>query len=194
MICPRCQSPLPQNATSCPRCGLLFYPQQGPGAQQQSDKSNTGWIIAAVLTVLIIGALVAGIIWWSQSKSSSSSGATVTTTTTQTTTSDQATTTSPTVAVTVTTTTTTQAPDWPAGVTATCSSSVAVNPNASCPFAINVANAVTKTLAGGHIAPGNSISVRAYSPARDDFYTMNCTEDVVVLCRGGDNASVYIRI
>lgn len=191
MICPRCQSPLPQNATSCPRCGLLFYPQQGPGAQQQSDKSNTGWIIAAVLTVLIIGALVAGIIWWSQSKSSSSSGATVTATTTETTSQAPTDAQPATVTTPTTTATTTAAPGWPTGVTQVCSDDLATGPNTSCPFAQNVAEKLLGIYSDGNLPDGQTFQVQAYSPVTGDMYSMSCVAGPIVKCTGGNNASVY---
>src|SRR5262245_34970264 len=63
-----------------------------------------------------------------------------------------------------------------------CGDGVSAGANTTCPFAENVAQAYRES--------GNS-TVSAYSPARNQTYTMSCSGTNPVVCRGGDNASVY---
>jgi hypothetical protein len=65
-----------------------------------------------------------------------------------------------------------------------CGDGVSVGPNTTCDFAQNVAQAYRES--------GSSV-VRAYSPARGDTFAMSCSGTDPVVCRGGDNASVYIN-
>lgn len=64
-----------------------------------------------------------------------------------------------------------------------CGSGVAVGPNTTCPFALNVARA--------YRASGGS-TVTAHSPARNRDYEMTCTPGPPAVCRGGDDASIFI--
>lgn len=64
-----------------------------------------------------------------------------------------------------------------------CGGGVAVNSVTTCPFAKNVA---------AEYRASNSSSVSAYSPARDQYYDMTCTPGPPAVCRGGDDAAVYV--
>lgn len=66
---------------------------------------------------------------------------------------------------------------------ADCGNGVRVNENTSCPFAGYVAE--------GYRAEGPGV-IRAYSPATDDTYAMTCEAGDPAVCRGGNNAVVYI--
>lgn len=91
----------------------------------------------------------------------------------------------PTVTETATPTATATANAAPSGSTA-CSSTISVNGSTTCPFAQNVADAY---LSEG----GGNRSVSAYSPITNQWYTMSCTAGVTTVCKGGNNAVVYIR-
>jgi hypothetical protein len=65
-----------------------------------------------------------------------------------------------------------------------CGGGLFAGPNTSCPFAENVRRAYFQ-------APGSTVSVRAYSPATGQTYTMYCAPSGSgVTCAGGNNASV----
>jgi Flp pilus assembly protein TadG len=67
-----------------------------------------------------------------------------------------------------------------------CGSNVSAGPNTTCPFALNVA---AEYLTEG----GGTISIVVYSPVTGLDYTMSCVAGVPSICRGGNNAVVYIR-
>ena len=64
-----------------------------------------------------------------------------------------------------------------------CGDGVRVNEATTCPFARYVAE--------GYRAEGPGV-IRAYSPATDDTYAMTCEAGDPAVCRGGNNAVVYI--
>jgi hypothetical protein len=76
------------------------------------------------------------------------------------------------------------APAAPQG--ASCGGNVSAGANTTCPFALNVA---AEYLAQG----GGTRSLVVYSPVTGLDYTMNCVAGVPSVCRGGNNAVVYIR-
>lgn len=65
-----------------------------------------------------------------------------------------------------------------------CGGNLSVGANTSCAFAANVESAF--------YAQGSG-SVDVYSPVTGRWYTMNCVSGVPTVCRGGNNAVVYIR-
>jgi|SRR5450631_3667838 hypothetical protein len=67
-----------------------------------------------------------------------------------------------------------------------CGANVSAGSNTTCPFALNVA---AEYLSQG----GGTISIVVYSPVTGQNYTMNCAAGVPSVCRGGNNAVVYIR-
>jgi hypothetical protein len=69
--------------------------------------------------------------------------------------------------------------------TASCGGGVSVNANTSCPFGLNVAET--------YRASGGETVIEVFSPVTDRSYTMTCTGAAPVVCRGGNNAVVYIR-
>lgn len=72
------------------------------------------------------------------------------------------------------------------GGTTSCGGSVSAGPNTSCAFAQSVAS---EYFGSG----GGSGTVTAYSSVTQKYYTMTCTAGAPTVCRGGNNASVYIR-
>jgi len=67
-----------------------------------------------------------------------------------------------------------------------CGGNVSAGANTTCPFALNVA---TEYFTQG----GGTRSIVVYSPVTGKWYTMNCVSGVPTICRGGNNAVVYIR-
>ena len=67
-----------------------------------------------------------------------------------------------------------------------CGNNVSAGPNTTCPFALNVA---AEYLTEG----GGTISIVVHSPVTGLDYTMSCVAGVPSICRGGNNAVVYIR-
>lgn len=67
-----------------------------------------------------------------------------------------------------------------------CGGNVSAGSNTTCPFALNVA---AEYLAQG----GGTRSIVVYSTVTGLYYTMNCVAGVPSVCRGGNNAVVYIR-
>jgi Flp pilus assembly protein TadG len=83
----------------------------------------------------------------------------------------------------------TQAPVVPRAQTAqgaSCGGNISVGPNTSCAFAFNVASEL-------YDAGGGSRTLSVYSPTTGRYYTMTCVAGVPTVCRGGNNAIVYIR-
>jgi len=76
------------------------------------------------------------------------------------------------------------APVAPRG--ASCGGNVSVGANTSCSFAFNVSSAL-------RAAGGGSKTLNVYSPTTGKFYTMTCVAGIPTVCRGGNNAVVYIR-
>jgi hypothetical protein len=69
---------------------------------------------------------------------------------------------------------------------ASCGGNLSVGSNTTCPFAENVRNA-------WYSAGGGTVTIQAWSPVTNRYYTMYCTAGVPTVCRGGNNAVVYIR-
>ena len=67
-----------------------------------------------------------------------------------------------------------------------CGGNVSAGANTTCPFALNVA---AEYLTQG----GGTRSIDVYSPVTGRYYTMSCVAGVPSVCRGGNNAVVYIR-
>lgn len=59
-------------------------------------------------------------------------------------------------------------------------------PITSCEFSINVRDAFLRS---GSRTPSD---IDAYSPVKNQWYSMHCEGDYPVVCRGGDRAGVYI--
>jgi hypothetical protein len=76
--------------------------------------------------------------------------------------------------------------DTGSGPVTTCGDGVQVGANTSCAFAFNVAGEYGSN-------PGAS-TITAYSPTTGKYYTMTCSpwSDGVTVCRGGNNAAVFI--
>lgn len=75
-------------------------------------------------------------------------------------------------------------PAQPPSGTKPCGNGVSVGPKTTCPFARNVQQAFTES--------GGSSTISAYSPYTHITYTMHCTGEEVHVCRGGDEATVYL--
>jgi septal ring factor EnvC (AmiA/AmiB activator) len=67
-----------------------------------------------------------------------------------------------------------------------CGGNLSVGSNTTCSFAYNVRAEYLS--AGGRYA-----QIDAYSPVTGQYYVMTCTPGVPTVCRGGNNAVVYIR-
>jgi uncharacterized protein YceK len=67
-----------------------------------------------------------------------------------------------------------------------CGGNVSAGPNTTCTFALNVA---AEYLTQG----GGTRTVLVYSPVTNQDYSMSCVAGVPTVCRGGNNAVVYIR-
>ena len=67
-----------------------------------------------------------------------------------------------------------------------CGGNLSVGPNTTCAFGTNVRAAF-------YAAGGGNVSVEVYSPVTGKYYTMYCVAGVPTVCRGGNNAVVYIR-
>jgi hypothetical protein len=67
-----------------------------------------------------------------------------------------------------------------------CGGNLSVGPNTTCAFAANVRAAF-------YAAGGGNVNVDVYSPVTGRYYTMYCVAGVPSVCRGGNNAVVYIR-
>lgn len=72
------------------------------------------------------------------------------------------------------------------GGTKHCGGNISVNSATSCPFAVNVA-------ADWRSNGGGSTSFWTYSPVTGTSYWMRCSAGIPTVCRGGNNAVVYIR-
>lgn len=70
------------------------------------------------------------------------------------------------------------------GGTKPCGEGVSVGPATTCPFALNVQKAFTES--------GGSSTISAYSPITGVTYTMQCSGEDVHVCRGGNEATVYL--
>jgi len=80
----------------------------------------------------------------------------------------------------------TAAPPAPAAKTTSCGGNLSVGPNTSCSFAANVE-------AEFYAAGGGTSTIEVYSPVTARYYTMKCVAGIPSVCRGGNNAVVYIR-
>jgi len=69
---------------------------------------------------------------------------------------------------------------------ASCGQGVSAGSATSCAFALNVARAYFE-------AGGGSPTLSVYSPVTNQTYTMRCSAGAPTVCRGGNNAVVYIR-
>jgi len=76
-------------------------------------------------------------------------------------------------------------PPPPASTQSTCGNGISVNSSTSCPFAQNVAEEYRSS--------GGSSLIEVYSPVTKTTFTMSCSGSGPVICRGGNNAVVYIR-
>ena len=56
----------------------------------------------------------------------------------------------------------------------------------SCAFGVNVESAF-------YAAGAMTNSIQVYSPVTGAYYTMTCVAGIPSVCRGGNNAVVYIR-
>lgn len=65
-----------------------------------------------------------------------------------------------------------------------CGNGISAGANTSCPFALYVGE--------GYRAEGPGV-VRAYSPTTGETYAMTCEAGDPAVCRGGNNATVYIH-
>jgi hypothetical protein len=68
--------------------------------------------------------------------------------------------------------------------TTPCGGGVSVGPATTCPFALNVQEAYEES--------GRSESISAFSPVTEESYAMSCTGNGTVVCRGGNEATVYL--
>jgi hypothetical protein len=88
--------------------------------------------------------------------------------------------------VTVTSATTTSEPPPIALPGERCSSKVSADDKTtSCPFALNVAREYARV--------GSNTSFSAYSPTTQQSYTMRCVSGELIVCTGGNRATVYLR-
>lgn len=67
-----------------------------------------------------------------------------------------------------------------------CGGTVSAGANTTCPFALNVADTYLRS-------GGGRATVDVYSPVTGQYYAMTCVPGVPTVCRGGNNAVVYIR-
>ena len=67
-----------------------------------------------------------------------------------------------------------------------CDGIVSASANTTCSFAFNVANTYLQN-------GGGSATFYVWSPITTRYYQMTCTPGVPTVCRGGNNAVVYIR-
>lgn len=74
----------------------------------------------------------------------------------------------------------------PAARGSSCGGNLSVGANTSCAFARYVEAALSA-------AGGGSQTLSVYSPTTGKYYTMTCVAGVPTVCRGGNNAVVYIR-
>jgi septal ring factor EnvC (AmiA/AmiB activator) len=70
--------------------------------------------------------------------------------------------------------------------TTSCNANVSAGANTTCAFALNVESAY-------YASGGGYSTVSVYSPVTGLYYGMTCTPGVPTVCRGGNNAVVYIR-
>jgi len=80
----------------------------------------------------------------------------------------------------------TPAPQPQAPATTSCGDNVGASPNTSCAFAANVKAAFFN-------AGGGTSTIDVYSPTTGRYYSMRCVAGVPTVCRGGNNAVVYLR-
>jgi hypothetical protein len=76
-------------------------------------------------------------------------------------------------------------PPPPTAGPSSCGGGISVNASTTCPFAQNVAEEYRSS--------GGASSIEVYSPVTKQTYTMSCSGGVPTVCRGGNNAVVYIR-
>lgn len=67
-----------------------------------------------------------------------------------------------------------------------CGGGLSVNSNTSCSFAENVRAEL-------NYVGGSPATIYVYSPTTGASYTMRCSGGAPTVCRGGNNAAVYIR-
>lgn len=85
-----------------------------------------------------------------------------------------------------TSTTSTSTPSVTPSQSSSCGGNLSVGPNTSCAFGLLVMRAYFDNGGGSGI-------VEAYSPVTQRTYAMTCTAGAPTVCRGGNNASVFIR-
>ena len=71
------------------------------------------------------------------------------------------------------------------GGSSSCGDGLSVNATTSCPFARAVRESFENS--------GGASVIEAYSPTTARSYTMTCSPGIPTVCRGGNNAVVYIR-
>jgi hypothetical protein len=74
----------------------------------------------------------------------------------------------------------------PAQSVTDCGNNISVGPNTTCAFAYNVA-------ADYYSTAGGTQTLLVHSPVTGLDYAMTCTPGVPTICRGGNNAVVYLR-
>ncbi|MBI4898305.1 MAG: hypothetical protein HY827_08040 [Actinobacteria bacterium] len=67
-----------------------------------------------------------------------------------------------------------------------CGGGLSVGPNTTCSFAENVRSE-------WYSAGSGDVLIDVYSPVTGSTYTMSCNAGTTTVCRGGNNATVYIR-
>jgi len=141
--------------------------KQGSGAPQSGSSWRQFAFAGAIAAVAVVAGLVI-VLSAGNSSSSSPTGSTSTPT------------------VTVTTATTTSEPPPVALPGERCSSTVSADDKTtSCPFALNVATEYDRV--------GSNTSFSAYSPTTQQSYTMRCASGELIVCTGGNQATVYLR-
>jgi hypothetical protein len=73
----------------------------------------------------------------------------------------------------------------PVASSSTCGDGISVNGATSCAFARNVA--------AEYRSSGGASTIEVFSPVTHQSYTMSCAGGVPTVCRGGNNAVVYVR-
>jgi hypothetical protein len=143
-----------------------------------------------LLALLVIAAIIGGVLWFTGGGSpTAGSGATSKSPSASTSASGSKASGTPSKVQSATVTPSATPSDAfpPSGATL-CSGSttVAVNPTTSCPFALNVAAAIPADASG-------SFTVTANSPATNKDYQMACLRGTYTVCTGGVNALVYVK-
>jgi len=73
-----------------------------------------------------------------------------------------------------------------------CSDRVSAAPNTSCAFAL-VVDTAWRQVNGWNVNEGVTVDINAHSPTTNTSYAMRCTKGMPTVCRGGNDATVYIQ-